>query len=78
MKVQDVDLSKQPIQIQTFCQNVMSVLNSGLLEIPISFSQPPSTTAPQEVTMYLSIYGSTVRLYVSYLGNWYYTNLTKV
>ena len=78
MKVQDVDMNKESVQVQEFAENVRSLLNSGAMEIEVSFAAAPSTAAPQETKLVLSLYGSTYRLYISYLGDWYYTGLTKL
>jgi hypothetical protein len=77
MKVQDVDMSKESVQVQEFTENVRTLLNSGGVEFDVTFAAAPGT-APQETRLVLSIFGATVRLYISYLGNWYYTTLTKV
>lgn len=76
MKVGDVDTTKQPVQIQEFVDNVRSLLNGGAVEFDVTLAAVP-TTAPQETKIVLSIFGATYRLYISYLGNWYYVPLTK-
>ena len=76
MKVQDVDMSKESVQIQEFTDNVRSLLNSGGLEFEVTFASTPGT-APNETKVVLSLFGATYRLYISYLGSWYYTTLTK-
>lgn len=77
MKVQDVDMSKESVQIQEFTENVRSLLNSGGLEFEVTFAADPGI-APNETKLVLSLYGATYRLYISYLGSWYYTGLTKL
>ena len=77
MKISDVDLSKQAIQMQDFAQQVRAVVNNGGYEINIAYVAPPATTAPQEPLAYLSIVGTQYRFYVSYLGDWFYVALTK-
>ena len=77
MKVQDVDMSKESVQIQEFTENVRSLLNSGGLEFEVTFAANPGI-APNETKLVLSLYGATYRLYISYLGSWYYTGLTKL
>lgn len=78
MKVQDVDTSKESVQMQEFAENVRTLLNNGGMEIEVTFAAAPSTTAPQETKLVLSIYGATYRLYISYLGDWYYTGMSKL
>lgn len=77
MKISDVDLSKQAMQVQDFAQQVRALCNNAGYEIDVVFSAPPAATAPQEPLVYLSIVGTQYRLYISYLGNWFYTNLAK-
>lgn len=77
MKISDVDTTKEHIQIQEFVDNVSSLLNGGAVEFDVTFAAVP-TVAPNETKIVLSIFGATYRLYISYLGNWYYTALTKV
>lgn len=76
MKVSDVDMSKQPVQIQEFTDNVRSLLNGGAVEFDVTFAADPGQ-APNETKIVLSIFGATYRLYISYLGSWYYTPLAK-
>lgn len=78
MKVQDVDMSKESVQIQEFTDNVRDLLNGGAVEFDVTFAATPPTPAPNETKIVLSIFGATFRLYISYLGNWYYAGLTKV
>lgn len=78
MKVQDVDMSKESVQVQEFTDNVRSLLNTGAFECDVTFAATPSTVAPNETKIVLSLFGATYRLYISYLGSWYYTSLTKV
>lgn len=77
MKVQDVDMSKESVQVQEFTDNIRSLLNGGAVEFEITFAATPGT-APNETKIVLSIFGATYRLYISYLGSWYYTALTKI
>ncbi len=77
MKVQDVDMSKESVQIQEFTDNVRSLLNSGGVEFEVTAAADPGT-APNETKIVLSIFGATYRLYISYLGDWYYTAMTKL
>lgn len=77
MKIQDVDTSKESVQIQEFTDNVRSLINSGGMEFEVTFAADPGA-APNETKVVLSLFGATYRLYISYLGNWYYTGLTKL
>jgi len=77
MKVQDVDMSKESVQIQEFTENVRSLLNGGAVEFEVTFAADPGV-APNETKVVLSLYGATYRLYVSYRGSWYYTAMTKL
>lgn len=77
MKVQDVDMSKESVQVQELTDNIRSLLNTGAVEFEVTFSSDPGT-APNETKIVLSIFGAQYRLYISYLGSWYYTTLTKI
>jgi hypothetical protein len=77
MKIQDVDMSKESVQIQEFTENVRSLLNNGGIEFDVTFAASPGN-APNETKIVLSLFGATYRLYISYLGSWYYTTLTKL
>lgn len=77
MKMQDVDMSKESVQVQEFTENVRTILNNGGVEFEVTAAADPGT-APNETKVVLSIYGATYRLYISYLGDWYYTGLTKL
>lgn len=77
MKVQDVDMSKESVQIQELTDNIRSLLNNGAMEFDVTFAADPGD-APDETKIVLSLFGATYRLYISYLGDWYYTGLTKV
>lgn len=76
MKVEDVDTTKESVQMQEFVDNVRSLLNGGAVEFDVTFGADPGA-APQETKIVLSIFGATYRLYISYLGSWYYVALTK-
>lgn len=78
MKVQDVDLSKESVQVQEFTDNVRDLLNAGAIEFEVTFAAVPDGDAPNETKVILSLFGATYRLYISYLGSWYYASLTKV
>jgi hypothetical protein len=77
MKVQDVDMSKESVQVQEFTENVRNLLNTGAVEFEVTAASAPGT-APNETKVVLSLFGAQYRLYISYLGSWYYTTLTKV
>lgn len=77
MKVQDVDMSKESVQIQELTENIRSLLNNGAVEFDVTFAADPGV-APNETKIVLSLFGATYRLYISYLGNWYYTGMTKL
>lgn len=78
MKVQDVDMTKESVQVQELTENIRSLLNNGAVEFEVTFAATPPTPAPGETKVVLSLFGATYRLYISYLGNWYYTGLTKI
>lgn len=78
MKVQDVDTTKESVQVQEFVDNVRELLNNGAVEFEVTFAASPSVPAPNETKLVLSLFGATYRLYISYLGDWYYTGMTKL
>lgn len=77
-KIQDVDLSKESLQVQELLDNLKVVLNNGNYEIEVTAASQPAYTAPTVTKFVLSIYGNQHRLYISFLGSWYYATLTKV
>lgn len=77
MKVEDIDTTKETVQMQEFVDNVRSLLNGGAVEFNLTFAASPPVPAPNETQLVLSIFGATYRLYISYLGDWYYAPLTK-
>lgn len=77
MKVQDVDMNKESVQVQEFTENVRSLLNNGGYEVETTFAANPGD-APQEPKMVASFYGATYTLYLSFLGEWYSVSLSKV
>lgn len=77
MKVQDVDMTKESVQVQELTDNLRSLLNGGAVEFNVTFASEPTVPAPQETQVVLSLFGAQYRLYISYLGEWYYTTLTK-
>lgn len=78
MKVEDVDTTKESVQVQEFVDNVRNLLNGGAVEFDVTFAAVPTVPAPSETKIVLSLFGATYRLYISYLSNWYYVALTKV
>lgn len=78
MKVQDVDMTKESVQVQELTDNIRSLLNGGAVEFDVTFNAAPTVPAPNETKIVLSIFGATYRLYISYLANWYYVGLTKL
>jgi hypothetical protein len=78
MKVQDIDVSKETIQVQEFVENIRNLLNGGAVEFEVTFSASPTVPAPSETKIVLSLFGATYRLYISYLSEWYYVGLTKL
>ena len=77
-KVKDYDLNKERIELQKFTDEVQQLLNTGSLEVEITNASAPAYDAPNETHMVLSIFGGQFRFYISYLGDWYYTTLTKL
>jgi len=75
-KLSDYDLTKESIQVQEFSDDVRRIVNNGLFEIQVTASSAPTYAAPDEPQLVLSIFGAQYRLYVSYLGTWYYVTLT--
>lgn len=80
MRVQDIDLSKESIQVQEFADATKNILNNGGIEIDTYPGAISGATypAPRETKLVLQLFGTQYRLYISYGGNWYYTTLTKV
>jgi len=77
-RLQDIDLSKESLQVQELLDNLKTILNNGNYEVEVTAASQPNYTAPNVTKFVLSIYGTQYRLYVSFLGNWYYVTLTKV
>ena len=78
MKISEHDMVREPVPIQEFAQEVTAILNKGGVEFEVTSASVPAYTAPTETKIVLSIFGAQYRLYVAYLGEWYYTTLTKV
>ena len=76
-RIQDVDLSRESLQLQELLDNLKTILNNGNVEIEVTAASAPAYTAPNVTKFVLSIYGSQYRLYISFMGDWYYATLTK-
>lgn len=77
-KIQDFDLTKERLEVQEFADEVRKLLNNGNIEIDVTAASSPAFAAPQETKFVLSLFGAQYRLYISFLGNWYYTTLTQL
>ena len=77
-KIQDHDVTKERIEMQEFVDEVRSLLNNGNVEIDVTSASSPAFSAPNETKFVLSIFGTQYRLYISYLGDWYYTTFAKL
>ncbi len=77
-KVQDYDLTKEHSELQEFADSVRSILNNGNIEFDVTAASSPAFDAPNETKLVLSVFGAQYRLYISYLGDWYYTTMTKL
>jgi len=77
-KVGDFDLTKERLELQEFAESVRLLLNKGNIEVEVTAASEPAFNAPQETKFVLSIFGAQYRLYISYLGDWYYVTLTKL
>jgi len=77
-KIQDYDLTKERIPLQEFVDQVRSIINNGNFEIEVTAAASPSYAAPDETKLVLSLFGAQYRLYISYLGNWYYTTFAQL
>ena len=76
-RVHDHDLTREHIELRDFADEVQSILNNGNVEFDVTAASAPAFDAPNETKIVLSIFGAQYRLYISYLGDWYYTTLTK-
>ena len=76
--IQDFDVTKERIQLQEMLEEIRNLLNNGNLEIETTSASEPAFDAPQETKFVLSIFGAQFRLYISFLGDWYHTTLTKL
>lgn len=77
-RLSDSDLTKESIQVQEFSDEVKRIINNGLYEIQTTAAASPTYDAPQVPTLVLSVFGGQIRLYVGYLGTWYYAALTAL
>lgn len=77
-RISDNDLTKESLQVQEFADEVRSLLNNGRYEIQVTTSGSPDYDAPNEPTIVLSLFGAQYRVYIGYLGNWYYATLTAL
>jgi len=77
-KIGDFDLTKERLELQEFAEEVRLLLNKGNIEIEVTTASEPAFDAPQTTKLVLSIFGAQYRLYISYLGDWYYTTFAKL
>lgn len=77
-KIRDFDLSRERIELQDFADDVQRLINNGNFEIEVTNASEPAFDAPQQTKLVLSIFGTQYRLYISYLGNWYYTTFAQL
>ena len=77
-RLSDSNLTKESIQVQEFSDEVKRILNNGLYEIQTTASSAPTYDAPQVPTLVFSVFGGQIRLYIGYLGVWYYTTFTAL
>jgi hypothetical protein len=76
--IQKFDLTREQINLQRFADEVRQLINNGNFEVEVTNASEPAFDAPQETKFVLSIFGAQFRLYISYLGDWYYATLTKL
>ena len=76
--IEDFDLTKERSELQEFADSVRSIINNGNFEIEVTTASSPAYSAPNETKLVLSIFGAQYRLYISYLGDWYYTTFAKL
>ena len=77
-KIQDYDLTKEKLELQEFAENVRSLINNANFEIDVTSATSPDYAAPQETKLVFSVFGAQYRLYISYLGTWYYTTFAQL
>lgn len=78
MKLSDHDVSRESLPVQELTAELRNILNNGLYEVEVTSSSQPDYDAPDEPRVVLSLFGAQYRLYIGYLGDWYYTTLTKL
>ena len=71
--IQDFDLTRERPELQEMLDEIRNLLNRGNLEIEVTTSSSPPFDAPQETKLVFSVFGGQFRIYISYLGNWYFT-----
>ena len=77
-RLSDSDLTKESIQVQEFSDEIKRIVNNGLYEIQTTAASSPTFSAPQTPTLVFSLFGAQRRLYVGYLGTWYYVDFTPL
>ena len=77
-RLSDSDLTKESIQVQEFSDEVKRIINNGLYEIQTTAASSPTFDAPDEPTLVFSVFGGQIRLYIGFLGTWYYVNFTTL
>jgi hypothetical protein len=76
--IQEFDLTRESAELQDFTEEVRRLINNGNMEIEVTTATQPAFDPPQETKLVLSIFGAQFRLYISFLGDWYFTTLTKL
>lgn len=76
--IQDFDITKERIQLQEMLDEIRVLLNNGNMEIEVTTASSPAFDAPQETKLVWSVFGSQYRIYISYLGEWYFTTFAKL
>ena len=76
--IEDFDLTKEHTELQEFADQVRSIINNGNFEVEVTTASSPAYAAPNQTKLVFSIFGAQYRLYISYLGDWYYTTFAKL
>ena len=76
--IQDFDITKERIQLQEMLDEIRNLLNNGSLEVEVTTASSPAFAAPQETKMVMSFFGTQYRLYISYVGDWYFTTFDQL
>lgn len=71
--IQDFDLTRERPELQEMLDDIRNLLNNGNIEIEVTTASSPPFDAPQETKLVFSVFGTQFRIYISYLGNWYFT-----